>query len=177
MANNEEVSFTDSNAEITESKLMKDVEHQSTPIQSKKSDDNYEMFKMIQTMLEMDRISMLNKFSEQKSEFNELNKRFDSNDNRFDELKNDINEINRRCKNTHETIKNSLSKLEQSVERMEVVVMNPKKNKTNENCSDKCKNMIPDKELTNNNNNVEHNECNIENNNVFKELVLSLIHI
>ena len=43
--------------------------------------------------------------------------------------------------------------------------------KTNENCNDKCKNAIPDKELTNNNNNVEHNECNIENNNVFKELV------
>ena len=31
---------------------MKDVEHQSTPIQSKKPDDTYEMFKVIQAMIE-----------------------------------------------------------------------------------------------------------------------------
>ena len=48
--NNNEVSFTDNK-----------TESQSTPVQGKKSDDSYEMFKMIQTMLDM-------KFSEQKSD-------------------------------------------------------------------------------------------------------------
>ena len=60
--NDGEVSFTDSNTEsqLTESKLMEGATSQSTPVQSKKSDDSYEMFKMIQTMLDV-------KFSEQKS--------------------------------------------------------------------------------------------------------------
>ena len=33
------------------------------------------------------------------------------------------------------------------------------KNKTNENCSDKCKNMIPEKELINDNNMCLHYVC------------------
>ena len=82
--NNEEVSFTDSNTEITESKIMKDVEHQSTPIQNKKSDDTYEMFKAIQAMIEKQCV----KFDEQKNEMR----------NKFDVLKFDIDEVKmKRC--------------------------------------------------------------------------------
>ena len=118
------------------------IRDRSTPVQGKKSDDSYEMFKMIQTMLDM-------KFSEQKSD---SDAKFNIQNNKFDELKNEIQEINRR-KNTNEIIRTSLNKLEHSVERMGVVVMNPNKNNTNENYNDK--------ELTNDNDNVENNECNI----------------
>ena len=59
-SNNNEVSLTDISTEnplnttvietsLTESIIMNDVENQSTPIQSKKSDEN-EMLKMIQAM-------------------------------------------------------------------------------------------------------------------------------
>ena len=85
------------------------------------------------------------KFHELKSEIREQKIKCESN---FSELKNHIREINQCFENNNETIKNSLNKLEQSVERMEVVVMNPEKNKTNEN-------MIPEKELVNDNSNIE----------------------
>ena len=49
--------------------------------------------------------------------------------------------------------------------------MSTEKNKTNENCSVKCKNMIPEKELINDNDDVENKENNIENSNVFEEVV------
>ena len=94
--------------------------------------------------------------------------KFEIQNHNFNELKNDIQEMNECCKNTHETIMASLNKLEQSVERMGVHAMKTEKNKTNENCNDKCENMIPEKELINDNNNVENHE---NNSNVFEELV------
>ena len=39
--------------------------------------------------------------------------------------------------------------------------MSTEKNKTNENCNDKCENAIPDKELINKNDVVENNENNV----------------
>ena len=120
-------------------------------------------------MLDMNRISMLNKFSEQKSD---SDAKFNVLKNQNNELKNEIQELNKCLENNNEIIRTNLNKLEQSVERMGVHVMSINKSKTNENCNDKCKNMLPEKELIKDNNNVENNENNnIEYSNVFEELV------
>ena len=128
------------------------------------------------------------KFDEQNNKFKELNKRFDSNEITLNEMKNDFNnkldeqrikfeqlnsqlqqsisvkfdglindiqEKNKCLENANE-IKNSLNKVEQSTSN------------TNESCNG---NVVLDKELTNNNDNVENNECNTENSSVFEELV------
>ena len=79
--------------------------------------------------------------------------------------------MNKCFENNNETIRTSLNKLEQSVERMGVHVMSTDKSKINKNCNDMCQSVILDKELINDNDDVENNECNIENSNVFKELV------
>ena len=89
---NKDVSFTDSqtksqiNIELseTESKIMENVEHQSTPVQSKKSDDSYEMFRMIQVMLEKQTINM-------NSRFYVNDRKFDEQNSNFNEIKNEIN--------------------------------------------------------------------------------------
>ena len=121
--NNEEVSFTDSNAEITKSKIMKDVEHQSTPIQSKKSDDTYEMFKVIQAMIEKQSV----KFDEQKNEIQEfkssVNEKLDiqniqfqqSISVKFDELKTDINKVQMKCESYCNELKRDIEKIVESV--------------------------------------------------------------
>ena len=74
---------------------------------------------------------------------------------KFDGLINDIQEKNKCLENANEMIRNSLNKVEQS------------KSITNENYNEMCKNVVPDKELINNNDDVENNE----NNNVIENVV------
>ena len=49
--------------------------------------------------------------------------------------------------------------------------MTTDKNKTNENYNDMCNNVVLDKKLTNDNDDVENNENNIENSNVTEKVV------
>ena len=70
---------------------MKNVEHQSTPIQGKKSDDSYEMFRIIQAMIEKHSV----KFDEQKTEISV----------KFDELKIDINKVQIKCESNFNKLK------------------------------------------------------------------------
>ena len=82
---------------------MEGVTSQSTPVQSKKSDDSYEMFKMIQVMLEKHTININSRFDSNEEKFdnkfdklsNDFDRKFDVQNNKFDELKNQINEINK----------------------------------------------------------------------------------
>ena len=97
---------------------------------------------------------------------------------KFDGLINDIQEKNKRLENANEMIRNSLNKVEQS------------KSNTKESCNG---NVVLDKELINNNDDIENNENNNVIENVVSEsdkestdefvecdyevLMLSLIHI
>ena len=105
-------SFTDNQTESqinsdvseTESKIMENVEHQSTPVQSKKSDTD-EMLKRLYSMIETKFCEVNSRFdvsdinmNEQKSEIKEIksnfNDKFDEQNNkfnaRFDEQNNEI---------------------------------------------------------------------------------------
>ena len=119
--NDNGVSFTDD-----------EIESLLTPVQSKQEIGKDEkIMNMLQLILEQQSI------------------KFEIQNHNFNELKNEIQELNKCVESTAGTIRTSLNKLEQSVERMGVHAMKTEKNKTNENCSDKCKNTIPDKELIN----------------------------
>ena len=97
--NDNEVSFTDNK---TESKVMKDIEYQSTPIQNKQTVDNNDVMNMLQLILE-----------QQSMKFNEQNK-FDT---KFDELKVDINNVkNKRVSQCNE-LKRDMEKVVESVEK------------------------------------------------------------
>ena len=50
-------------------------------------------------------------------------------------------------------------------------LLNPNKNNTNENYNDMCNNVVLDKKLTNDDDDVENDKNNIENGNVFEEVV------
>ena len=193
MADNNEVSFADSQTESqinTDSGIQVEslsifdhnVEESvistpgaiSTPVTIKTNEKKMSMsdlFKLLSKRFD----SNDEKFNEQKNEIQEfkssVHEKLDIQNDKFDELKNDIQEMNKRLENTNEIIKNSLNKLEQSIERMGVDVMNTNKSKTNENYDDMCKNVVLDKELTNDDDDVENNKNNIENGNVFEKIV------
>ena len=78
--NNEEVSFTDSNTEsqLTESRIMEGVTSQSTPTSIKK-ENNSEMMSMMQLLLS----KFDSKFEEQKSD---SNVKYDKINTKFDEM-------------------------------------------------------------------------------------------
>ena len=105
---------------------------------------------------------MYNSIEKQDSNFRELkdeiNEKFEAQKNSFDELKNEIQEMHKCFENNNERLRTSLNKLEQSVERMGVHVMSTDKSKTNENYNDMCQNVILDKQLTNDDDDVENNE-------------------
>ena len=104
-----------------------------------------------------DRSSDINKMNSSINvKFDVQNSKFDEQKNSFDELKTHMNEINKRFENTNEIIRTSLNKLEQSIERMGVGVMNTNKSNTNENYNDVCKNVVLDKELTNDDDDIEN---------------------
>ena len=133
MADNNEISFTDSQTESqinsnlseTESKIMDEGIH-STPIQNKNSDDNNMMTYLCSMVCSMKESSdkqqaMLElKFSEQKSD---SDAKFNVLKNQNNELKNEIQELNKCLEKNNEIIRTNLNKLEQSVERMGVHVM------------------------------------------------------
>ena len=84
---------------------MKYVEHQSTPIQGKKSDDSYEMFKIIQAMIEKQSV----KFDELKIDINEVQIKCESN---FNELKYELNET---LSHSLQSMNNRIKEIESSM--------------------------------------------------------------
>ena len=128
--NNDEVSLTDINTEnpsnivvtetsLTESIIMNGVANQSMPIPVKK-DDSYEMFKMIQAMLE--------------KQNDNINSRFDTNESNFNEIRDEIKQINKCFEKTNETIEIKFNELEQSIERMGVWRIDTGKCNKNKKC-------------------------------------------
>ena len=150
---------------------MEGATSQSTPTQSRKSDDSHEMFKMIQVMLEKHTININNRFDSNEEKFdnkfdklsreiNEQKVKCESNFNELkkqnNELKNDINEINKHLEKTNEILETNFNRLEQSIEKVVESVEEQIKSKatqiinnkvsddckTSENYNDMCKNVV-----------------------------------
>ena len=132
---------------LTQSVIMSGAKAESTPVTNRAKELSLDdLFNFMRTMssdinIKFDKIDR--RFDPQNSNFSKKCEQQNiqlqqSISVKFDELINNIQEKNKRLENTNER-KNSLNKVEQS------------ESNTNENCNDMCRNVVLDKELTNQN--------------------------